>query len=265
MDEFENSVVEQEVADPAESVESAEQVEEQPVETSESEGVADHEQDIPDNVWKVARQRAEREAQKRFDTRYASRFEGKRNPRTGAPITTVEEYFAALDAQDQLRMESDMKQKGIDPEFLNQAIANNPAVKQAQEILEKNRQAEAERQLDAELKAINGLDSSVKTFEDLAKIPEFETFDRMVRSGNYTMSDAYKIACFDRLVSNRNSAAKQAAINAVRSKDHLQKTQGGAFATNTEVDIPAGVVGMWRSMYPGLSDAELRKKYNAVK
>lgn len=80
--------------------------------------------------------------------------------------------------------------------------------------------ARGRRLLDEQLRIIESVDPAVKSLADLRTQPEFGHFDKLVKSG-MTISDAYKLACFDRLGRQQAAAARQAAINDVRAKEHL--------------------------------------------
>ena len=56
-------------------------------------------------------------------------------------------------------------------------------------------------------------------------------------------------------------AGEQAAINQAKGKEHLKVTTG----TNNKdqsVDIPSGVLDMWKQAYPDKSGKELKALYN---
>jgi hypothetical protein len=74
--------------------------------------------------------------------------------------------------------------------------------------------------------------------------------------------DAYKLANYSTLSAKNTAAAKQAAINQINGKNHLEATSNGR-ATNDEMaDVPASLAATWKSMNPGLTEAEIKVKYN---
>lgn len=95
--------------------------------------------------------------------------------------------------------------------------------------------ARGRRLLDEQLRIIESVDPAVKSLADLRTQPEFSHFDKLVKSG-MTISDAYKLACFDRLGRQQAAAARQAAINDVRAKEHLAPVGGGQAAEDGLTD-----------------------------
>lgn len=245
-----------EVAAPEEVTETTQEVQSE----NYSEEQPETEPEIPHKVWETARKRAENEAMRRVNAQFAQRFGSFTNPTTGKPVQTMDDYFAALDAQQQARTEQQLREKGIDPEMLNQAVQQNPVVQQAQQILARQQQDAAQRELQEQLAEIGKIDPSIKSMADLVKIGEFAKFDAYVRSG-MKMDDAYKAACFDRLTQQRADASKQAAINAAKGKQHLSPTDGSA---EVESEIPAGELSKWKAWFPEKSAAQLNALYKRV-
>ena len=123
MDEFENGVtagVADQIDDnPTENVETVESEVESAAQNTETAT----EPEIPNNVWAIARQRSEREAQQRVDRQFAQRFAGYKNPETGAPVKSMQDYFAALDAQNKLD-----RQRAIEQATANQTAEQRAAL-----------------------------------------------------------------------------------------------------------------------------------------
>ena len=53
-----------------------------------------------------------------------------------------------------------MKEKGIDPQLIENMIRTSPEIIQAQQILEQNQKAEADRMLERDLKSVSAIDPS---------------------------------------------------------------------------------------------------------
>lgn len=206
----------------------------------------------------AARRQAEAELRAR-DARYAERFKGFTNPLTGAEIRSEADYFAALDAQEELSRRQELEQAGIDPSVLDELIARNPAIRQAQQILAQTQEQENVRQLEAELEQLNKLDPSVKTIDDILQSPSRGAILKKVNAG-YSLLDAYKIVNFDKLTTANTAASKQAAINAMRGKEHMTPTDG-VTDTSTDMEIPVAELGRWKEMFPDASEKELKEKY----
>ena len=205
---------------------------------------------------------ARRHAEAERDRRFAERFKGFTNPITGQAITSEADYFAALDAQDELNRRQQLEQQGIDPKVLDDLIANNPAIKQAQQILAQTQEQENARRLDAEMEEVKKLDPTVKSIDDVLKAQNSQEILAKINAG-YSLIDAYKIVNFDKLTAQNTQASKQAAINAMRGKDHMTAT-GGVTDTSEGEDIPQNELAGWKRMFPEASEKELREKYNRV-
>ena len=74
-------------------------------------------------------------------------------------------------------------------------------------------------------------------------------------------SEAYKLVNFDRLTSSKGEAAKQAAINQVKGKNHL--ATGAALNVNDGMeDIPVEALTMYKEAFPEKTMQELKALYN---
>lgn len=187
---------------------------------------------IPNDVWKTARLRAEREAATRYarqqaqqDAMVAARFGHLKVPGTDRNIRTVKDYFDALDAQNKAQTASRLKAANIDPKIIDRAVAENPIVQKAAQVVEQAQRDAGDRILKRQLEEITKIDPAVKTLEDIRKMDTFPQFDALVRSG-VPLDVAYKATNFERLSSGKATAAKQAAINAAKGKSHLGPTTG---------------------------------------
>lgn len=264
---FGEGVEEQEVADPVEPENNDSDMEVKGAEVQESaDPVENHSDD--DARYAAIRRKAEEDARKRYEGRAANLnnqvqhlFKGAVNPATGQPIQTAEDYFQAVQAQQQLEREQELRSKGIDPSVIEQMVNNSPAMIQAQRVIEKSNIEEANRRFEDDFKTLQQIDPAIQTKEDLAAHPSYPTVVKYVTSG-LSLPDAYKLANFDTLTSQKSEAAKQSAINAAKSQQHLQSTATGAGGSDNLVEIPADEIGVWKEYYPNLSDTELKKKYN---
>ena len=231
-----------------------------PAEGAEDPELADPEADR-DAIFAEARRTAERRMNG-INSRVAGRFGGMKNPETGQPIQTVEDYFDALDAQERMEARQKMEQNGIDPDMLDQMINNSPVMRQAQEILRENQLNEGRRELDSQIREISEFFPEVQSLADVAKMDTFPVFDAYVRNG-LSLVDAFKLANFDAMSQRNAAATKQAAINAAKGKSHLSPVGVGADGQTTQlVDIPQEARSVWEEAYPELSYKELKEKYN---
>lgn len=221
-----------------------------------------------DSRFASVRRKAEEEARAKYDSKsqaidaeFKRLFGEYKNPVTGKNIEGYQDYLDAIEAQNKAEMNSKLESAGIDPKVIEQMINNSPAVRQANEVMKQNQLAEAERQIEADIKAICEIDPSIKGKDELFAHPSMGLVREYVNKG-LNLVEAYKLANYDSLASKKTEAVKQAAINQAKSKSHLEKSGASGSSGKEEVEIPSNEIETWRSYYPGLSDSELRKKYN---
>lgn len=212
-------------------------------------------------IYAQARRAADRRMNE-LDSRVASRFGNMRNPETGQPIRTTQDYFDALDAQERMNARREVQRRGVDPGLIDRMIANNPVIRQAQQVIRDNTLRQGELELENQIQQISSFDPSVKSLDDIVKMPTFPVFDAYVRQG-LSITDAYRLANFDSLAQRDAAANRQAAINSVRGKSHLAPIGGVAGEAGKQlVDIPQNERYLWEEAYPELSYKELKEKYN---
>lgn len=212
-------------------------------------------------------QAMERAAQARIDAAYAKAYEGRANPYTGQPITTEKEYQEYMEQYRSETAKEQLSNAGLSPDVINTFIESHPAVRRAEDVLEQAERAKAQAQqalaqegLANEIKMISALDPQIKTIDDLANMPNAEKFNSLVQSG-ISLSDAFKLANFERLVTKSSEAAKTSARNSVAGRSHLSSTNINGSAPK---EIPPDTLKMYREMNPGLSDAEYQKHYERM-
>ena len=138
--------------------------------------------------------------------------------------------------------------------------AVSSALEQERERRKSERDEAAFRErIDAELREIHRLDPSIRSPEDLLKMPAAREFYEYVRRGN-TFIDAYYLANRERLTAAAAEAARQQTMNAHRSKDHLHPSGNsrGAGAAS----VPAEEMQMFKLLNPAASEAEIQAYYN---
>ena len=274
MDELENGVDIQETAEPEQEVtdtEVSEEPQEEQAEATAEPAEEPSEPEIPDSVWAAARRRAEADAQKRADAEVARRCAGKTNPLTGKPITTQKEYWEAIDAQNQMRRDAAFKQavKGLSPQdaaALEQVLKNDPEKQRMQRQIDEMKAVQdrdlAMQALNADVAEIGKLDPSIKSIDDVLKLPNVNAMIDKVRRG-YSLVDAYRLLNYDSSMKASQNAGKQAARNEVRGKTHLA-AHGGGSNGNGGKTIPASMLPSLKEQFPGKSIEELTKLYNDV-
>lgn len=260
MDEMEVMTTEtseemQEVAEP-----DVEEVEETSEESVENQEVAEPEEQSKEQnaTYASMRRRAEAEAQRKMDKSIADLCKDVVHPVTGKPITTFDEYRDAIAAQNRIQAEAQLKENGVDVSVLDEYVNSSPVLMEAKQIVEQNKQAQAEAQLNADFEELKLLNSDLKTFKDLENDPNFDLIVQRVQQGA-SLVDAYKIVNFDTLMSKGTKGAKQAAINQARGKAHLEPTE--TLNESTDSAISESLLAELRSNFPDKSEKEIRKLY----
>lgn len=216
-----------------------------------------------DAAVEKARTDAREEARRTIDE--AFRNSGLVNPYTKQPITSKAEYDAYRQRYDAERKASLLKKSGMSDAEFSAFIDGLPEVQQAkaaQRAAEQARRAAMETQAklrtEEELKEIGKLDPNIRELKDLTAMETYPRFLELVRRGN-TLLDAYRLANLDALTSGAAAATRQAAINAVQSKQHMGQTkERGSGALR----VPEDVRAMYRALNPGATDAEIQAHYN---
>lgn len=252
-----------------ENVETAENVESD-VESTETAQV--QEPEIPNNVWAIARQRSEREAQQRVDRQFAQRFAGYKNPETGGAIHTMQDYFDAMDAQNRIA-----RQRAIEQATANQTaeqraalqriIDNDPEKAQLKAEMQELKAArvndEAQAAFNADFAELQKLEPGLKSVADLANMENFGEIVNLVQSKGLDMVTAYKAVNYGRAVQSGTAAGRQAAINAAKGKGHLA-SHGGANMPGKEKTMSESMLHLAKEAFPDKSDAEIQKLYNSI-
>lgn len=270
LDEEAGGAAAQEPPDTEQEDEHAAEPEDPPAPPAEAPETADEEEQrwqARKREWQTQEEQA---AQARVDRVYAELFHGQTDPATGKAITNEAEYRAFRQRKDQEAQEQTLRDAGLQPELLerlvDQRVAQHPAVAAAQAAAEAARaqqaravEQQAQAAIAAELRSISAADPSVKTLEDIARMPTAAEFNRYVRMGN-TLSDAFYLANRRELEARRSAAAKQAAINQTRGKRSLLSGAGGG---GGGADVPAEEAAAYRQIMPEATDAEIARAWAA--
>lgn len=189
-----------------------------------------------------------------------------KNTMTGEPIRTLEEFRAWNEAFQTAQISRDLEAGKLTREALDKAVADNPAVKRAEEIIRRDEEArrqaeeaEARKRIETELAEIHKMDPTVSSVEDLMKMPNAEKFYGYVKRGN-SFLDAYYLANRETLEQRAAQAARQQAMSAARSKDHLTAT-GNARGAGA-ASVPPEDMQLFRLLNPDATEAEIQKYYN---
>lgn len=270
MEELENGVNESEPAEQTESVsETPEEGTEGATEgnTEGNESVTEEAQPELDRnaIYADARRKAESEARRKqaaIDAQFADRFKGFTNPKTGQPITSAQDYFDALAAQEELATKQELADKGIDPNIIENAVNNSPAIKAANALLAEQRLKDVRTYLDKQIAEIGKIDPDIKSAADIERSERYPEVLRYVNENHLSVVDAYKLVYADKLSERHTAAVKQQAINNAKSQSHLTATDGGTSNGDDLVDIPSNAVNRWKEWFPDKTMKELRVLYN---
>lgn len=211
------------------------------------------------------------EIRRKAEAKYKAQYEAKQNAMNERfktafgkfGVNNVEEYIAKYEEQNRKKVDEDLKKAGIDRDAVMQSLQNTPEMRQLREAATVLAQQQLARQDEEDLKAIQKIDPSVSSWDDIPKMDEDRKYYNLVFEKNMNKVDAYKIAFFDKLMSDRSAATKQAAINAARGKSHMKATTGNASASN---DLTDADTDMWKQF--GFSKAEAQSyhsKFNKEK
>lgn len=221
--------------------------------------LAQNQPSVPDEA---AIARVREEAQRTIDEVFAR--SGLKNPYTGAPITSKAEYDAYRERFEAERREKILKQTGMSGEEFQQFVQELPEVRKAREAQEaaekavrEAREAASRVKVEEQVREIGQMDPSIKSLEDLAKMPTYPRFYELVKRGN-TLADAFRLANFDALTQGAAAGARQAAVNAARSKEHLEQTKTRGKGA---VSVPADVREQYRLFIPDATDEEIQRHY----
>jgi len=167
--------------------------------------------EIPNEVWKTARLKAEKEAGEKAQAKIDAFYE---NVYGGYGIHSEEDYRKYMADKETSERDGRLSEAGFSKEDILGVIKDMPEM----ETLRKYKEAEEarfqEEALDYCVKEIAKLDPSIKSFEDLMNAPNSETFNTLVEKG-YSLKDAYMLANFDALAAKRASEAQQSTIKKI--------------------------------------------------
>ena len=188
---------------------------------------------------------------------------GLKNSITGQPITNMREFTEWKAAYDDAKLKSDLKSGKLTEEDIGKMVAESPAVRQANAIIQKQQQEQLQSKIEAQIKEIHEMDPSINSVEDLTKMENYQGFYDLVKTSGMNFVQAYKILNFDKLTSSRATAARQAALNNQRGKSHLTGTAAARGAGNRSV--PADEMAMFRTFNPTATEQQILDYYNKQK
>ena len=196
---------------------------------------------------------------------------GLTNPFTQKPITNMEEFNEWRQAQDEARLEQELKSGKLTRETLaaviGSALEQTPAMQQFRQTAQQQSQEEAarkqafERDVENQLAEIRKSDPSIQRLTDLLDKPYSKEFYSAVKRGNNFL-DAYYLATRQQANAQAAASAQQRAMNSMRSKEHMRRTSMG---NKPGATITPEEERMYRLFNPGASSEEIQKFQNKVK
>lgn len=206
--------------------------------------------------------------------------EGVNVPAAAEPVTVGEAQKAAL---------TEKESAGQSPaENAKYAAARRKAEEQMQAMRRQSEQERAERQrenealrgqlaaermktqderarivADEQIRQIAQLDGTIRSVEDLLAMPEYEAFYALVKKGA-SLVEAYKLTHYEALMRQTAACSARQATRSVASRQHLTALAGGA-GDGDYLSVPSDVAAQYRLSKPGITDAEIRRKYRKYK
>lgn len=206
---------------------------------------------------------ARRGAEERRTLDQLLRHAGPGSPHAKAPIAAKAAYDA-YQAQRQAQRQGVLEKTGMTPEEYQRFVANLPEVQAARQARAAAEQAvravraqEARAKVEEQLRAVQALDPAVRSLRDLTRMETYPQLYEMVKRG-YAIADAYKLANYEALTARAAAASRQAAVNAVQSKQHLTSTRTRGEGA---MDLPESVLEEYRALNPGASREEIQRHY----
>ena len=183
---------------------------------------------------------------------------GLTNSYTGQPINTKAEYDEWKRKEAEAKKAEVAEASGMNEQEFNGFVENLPQVQVYKRIADAARKEHQRTVLEEQIAQISKLDPSVKTVEDLTNREDYKAIYAKVQQGN-SIVDAFKLVNFEKLTQSAAGAARQAAINSTKSKEHLTATTARGAGS---VSVPADVKALYRNLNPDMTDAQIQEHYN---
>lgn len=213
-------------------------------------------------------------AKKEFDAKIKEIFAGKTNPYTEKPIESMEDVLAMQEQERQAQISKDLKAGKLTQDAINEAVKNNPLLKQAEQLIndaeaarkaaqEQQEKADAEafgKKVEEEFKTIAEINPKYKTLNDIMQSndPEKEEFVALVSNHGLSYLQAFKLAYADKIAEQKAAAASAGATIKQAGKEHLKAT---ASRGQGSMEVPDDVKEYFRMFTPNATDDEIRASY----
>lgn len=186
------------------------------------------------------------------------------NPYTKQPIVDqagLDEYRQRFEVEKKAKF---AKKAGMNDKEFQAFVEDLPEVKEAKakakEAEDAQKAVAAERakaEIERQIGEIREMDPSIQSISDLTKMENYPRFYELVKRGN-TLTDAFWLVNREKLTASTSQQAKQAALNQVNSKSHLDRTTTRGSGA---VQVPADVIAEYRAFNPDATDEEIRKHW----
>lgn len=190
---------------------------------------------------------------------------GLKDPKTGEPITTMEQFAAYQQEKTRAKAEQDLKNGKLSPEVLQSVLMASPEVQavlqSAKETKETAEIQDFTARREMELAEIRRINPEIKTLDDIIRMPTGGDFADLVRKG-CSFVQAYKVANIDSITQKARAAGEQRARNAAMSQAHIKGTPTGQ---TEQTVVPKQVRDMYRVFNPGITDEEIARDYRKRK
>lgn len=259
--QIETGAEEQEVAEPAQ-------------EADEDEGTGDQSADERHQqaAARRERQRAEQEAQ--IESRMKAQYEGKISEilnelgltdpaNNNRQVKTLEDFEAWRQGQRTAKLRRDLRSGNLSEESLQTAIMQMPQVRalaeKAAAAEEAVRQAEYQQNVGIQMAQIRRMNPDIHTVDDIVQSPCGPKFAEYVRKG-LNFEEAYRLADADGIAKRARRAGLQQARNESAGKSHMRPMSTSGTPSGV---VPEREMRMYRTLNPGMTDAEILKAYEA--
>lgn len=154
------------------------------------------------------------------------------------------------------------KKTGLNYEDIKKAVLhiekNSPAMEVLSRLAHDAEKNAAESALRKGMEKISELyGEKITSFGELEKLPRFEEFDRIARTG-MPIEDAFKLSHFDYLLERAGQKGKTSAIKQFGSKNHLSPAKG---SSEDGVSVPPEIMEEYKIFNPKASDKEIAEHY----
>lgn len=207
----------------------------------------------------------ERKAQKARLDAFFGQAKMKNQHKGGAEIRSLEDAEEWAQSDRMARVQANLKSGKLTPEDITALVEESPAVKALQE--NQSRQAQAAQEQDQqrfrvtveqEMAEIRAMNPRINSLTDILAMETGKEFARLVQHHGLSYLEAYKLANQNQLMEQARNVAATGARVAAGGKEHLTKTQTRG---QTPVEVPKDIAEGYRVMNPGITDADIEKKY----